>query len=237
MKNIFAFTETDYQPNIYPGYISINRNDDHTLSISIREGGNDTSRSANLEVSAEVLTHLATNILAFFGAQGADRPHFICCGVANGTDGTHHARDCAGTKYAGPSYDKLMDLLISITHHDGAVNEFKPMWRQIIEAELSRRQYERSSQMEPTASCQPVYQFRQKAGGSWMETDEACYLGFCKNPVFETRTLYTSVPVPPTEAGCRDDGRCQYAIDTSMEEYGRCPEGKCQMPRKQGTLL
>lgn len=30
---------------------------------------------------------------------------------------------------------------------------------------------------------------------------------------------------------CRDDGRCQYAIDRGAEGMGHCPEGKCCMPR------
>ena len=29
---------------------------------------------------------------------------------------------------------------------------------------------------------------------------------------------------------CRDDGRCQYAIDHGAEGLGHCPEGKCCMP-------
>jgi len=30
---------------------------------------------------------------------------------------------------------------------------------------------------------------------------------------------------------CREDGRCQYAIDRGAEGMGHCPEGKCCMPR------
>ncbi len=30
---------------------------------------------------------------------------------------------------------------------------------------------------------------------------------------------------------CREDGRCQYAIDHGAEGMGHCPEGKCCMPR------
>lgn len=29
---------------------------------------------------------------------------------------------------------------------------------------------------------------------------------------------------------CRNDGRCQYAIDHGAEELGHCPPGKCCMP-------
>ena len=30
---------------------------------------------------------------------------------------------------------------------------------------------------------------------------------------------------------CRDDGRCQYAVETLAEGEGACPPGMCQMPR------
>lgn len=29
---------------------------------------------------------------------------------------------------------------------------------------------------------------------------------------------------------CRNDGRCQYAIDSGAEGMGHCPKGKCVMP-------
>lgn len=32
------------------------------------------------------------------------------------------------------------------------------------------------------------------------------------------------------EPACRDDGRCQYAIDHGAEGLGHCPKGKCAMP-------
>ena len=32
---------------------------------------------------------------------------------------------------------------------------------------------------------------------------------------------------------CRDDGRCQYAIDHGAEGMGHCPEGKCAMSPKE----
>lgn len=34
----------------------------------------------------------------------------------------------------------------------------------------------------------------------------------------------------PAESTCRDDGRCQYAIDHGAEGLGHCPKGKCCMP-------
>ena len=30
---------------------------------------------------------------------------------------------------------------------------------------------------------------------------------------------------------CRQDGRCQYAIDLGAEDLGHCPANKCRMPR------
>lgn len=32
---------------------------------------------------------------------------------------------------------------------------------------------------------------------------------------------------------CRDDGRCQYAIDHGAEGLGHCPKGKCVMPENK----
>ena len=36
--------------------------------------------------------------------------------------------------------------------------------------------------------------------------------------------------VAKPEQVCRDDGRCQYAIDSGAEGMGHCPKGKCVMP-------
>jgi len=35
---------------------------------------------------------------------------------------------------------------------------------------------------------------------------------------------------PAAPAFCRDDGRCQYAIDHGAEGMGHCPDGKCVQP-------
>lgn len=43
------------------------------------------------------------------------------------------------------------------------------------------------------------------------------------------RALRGEVKVGVTD-GCRDDGRCQYAIDHGAEGLGHCPPGKCCMP-------
>ena len=36
---------------------------------------------------------------------------------------------------------------------------------------------------------------------------------------------------------CRDDGRCQYAIDSGAEGLGHCPKGKCVMPEQEGNEM
>lgn len=41
-----------------------------------------------------------------------------------------------------------------------------------------------------------------------------------------------AAPTPPVQQ-CRDDGRCQYAIDHGAEGMGHCPPGKCVMPAQQ----
>ena len=35
---------------------------------------------------------------------------------------------------------------------------------------------------------------------------------------------------------CRDDGRCEYAIQTGAEAEGHCPSGKCVMPKPAAHL-
>jgi len=35
--------------------------------------------------------------------------------------------------------DKLMDILVNVTHHDGALEEFRPVWGPIVTNELRRR--------------------------------------------------------------------------------------------------
>lgn len=35
---------------------------------------------------------------------------------------------------------------------------------------------------------------------------------------------------------CREDGRCQYAIDHGAEGLGHCPRGKCAMPDHGGPV-
>jgi hypothetical protein len=41
---------------------------------------------------------------------------------------------------------------------------------------------------------------------------------------------YSEASAAAPVAHCRDDGRCQYAIDHGAEGMGQCPKGKCAMP-------
>lgn len=44
-------------------------------------------------------------------------------------------------------------------------------------------------------------------------------------------------PKEQSNAVCRSDGKCQYAIDHDAEKLGHCPTGKCVMPRQAETAL
>lgn len=43
-------------------------------------------------------------------------------------------------------------------------------------------------------------------------------------------------PLVPGLTICREDGRCQYAIDHGAEVLGHCPRGKCSMPDHGGPV-
>lgn len=62
-KNIAAFTETNYTGS-YPAYISINREENNTISIIARERGHDGNKSVRMEISEEELLALAEAILS-----------------------------------------------------------------------------------------------------------------------------------------------------------------------------
>ena len=61
-----AHTEVNQQQQ-YPGYISINRADDDTISITVREGGQDGARSATLIVNEDVLRHIVQDVRSQLG--------------------------------------------------------------------------------------------------------------------------------------------------------------------------
>ena len=41
-------------------------------------------------------------------------------------------------------------------------------------------------------------------------------------------------PVAHPDYPCRNDGRCQYAIDSGAEGMGHCPKGRCVMEKQVG---
>lgn len=56
--------------------------------------------------------------------------------------------------------------------------------------------------------------------------------------IAEVSPRAADAPCEPSElATCRDDGRCQYAIDHDAEDMGHCPKGKCCMPDEENVSL
>lgn len=47
---------------------------------------------------------------------------------------------------------------------------------------------------------------------------------------WKSRAMHDAAPKVEAKPVCRDDGRCQYAIDSGAEGLGHCPKGKCVMP-------
>lgn len=43
------------------------------------------------------------------------------------------------------------------------------------------------------------------------------------------RAMIAAAPAP-VESACRNDGRCEYAVQAGAEKEGSCPVGKCAMP-------
>jgi hypothetical protein len=58
----------------------------------------------------------------------------------------------------------------------------------------------------------------------------------CNNCVNEQKNAAPQ-PKERSNAVCRSDGKCQYAIDHDAEKLGHCPTGKCVMPRQAETAL
>lgn len=67
MENIFAYTEIDYQPAHYPGYISLNERDGQA-EVSVRSRG--TAHASVLRMSDEELERLSNNIRAYLQQKG-----------------------------------------------------------------------------------------------------------------------------------------------------------------------
>ena len=49
------------------------------------------------------------------------------------------------------------------------------------------------------------------------------------------RAMIAAAPLP-VESTCRNDGRCEYAIQSGAEGNGHCPNGKCAMPQPAAHL-
>jgi hypothetical protein len=64
MKNIFAYTATDYK--IYPAYISLNKKDDDTLWIIVRSK-DEHDKVAEIQLSPEQLEQFACEVMDFIG--------------------------------------------------------------------------------------------------------------------------------------------------------------------------
>ncbi len=52
-----------------------------------------------------------------------------------------------------------------------------------------------------------------------------------QNAIAALRAALAERQEPNLDYPCRDDGRCQYAIDSGAEGLGHCPKGKCVMVR------
>lgn len=96
MKNIFAYTETNYTPETYPAYISINRDYNGSFWIGVRERSDDTSRSARISVPPETLEHLAAYIMAFFGEEEESGSKEASEAVVNQSLTTEPCEVCGG---------------------------------------------------------------------------------------------------------------------------------------------
>lgn len=62
--NIVAFTELDYAPEYYPGFISVNRETDGKVSFTVRSRGQGGNACGTLPVDREQARRIAQEILA-----------------------------------------------------------------------------------------------------------------------------------------------------------------------------
>lgn len=62
MKNFHAYTEVNYAPANYPGYVSLNKKDDGTIVLSVRS--RNAQVPSEIEMSPEALEQLAIDIMA-----------------------------------------------------------------------------------------------------------------------------------------------------------------------------
>jgi hypothetical protein len=55
-ENIFAFTETDYQPEYYPGYVNLNQDHEGSITLTVRSRGN--YEASSIKMSAGEINRL-----------------------------------------------------------------------------------------------------------------------------------------------------------------------------------
>lgn len=60
-KNLFAYTELPSEPNVFVGYLSLNREPDGRVTLTVRERG-DGNKHATIELPAEQVAKMAVDL-------------------------------------------------------------------------------------------------------------------------------------------------------------------------------
>lgn len=84
----------------------------------------------------------------------------------------------------------------------------------------------------PESTRLPMYfgEFELPLEFGCLYPDKCCMPGLHMRSECHTAEDYeTEHSTPHTDYPCRNDGRCQYAIDHGAEGLGHCPKGKCAM--------
>jgi hypothetical protein len=58
-----------------------------------------------------------------------------------------------------------------------------------------------------------------------------------QSPTADLMQALRAALAAPEPKICRDDGRCQYAIDHGAEGLGHCPKGRCAMPTPEPSQI
>lgn len=118
------------------------------------------------------------------------------------------------------------------------MTDLKPYVYEAVEAVLRETAAPEGWQMAPV---EPTPEMAEV--GAYSTGDKVKGRPVWKAPIDEQvahvyRAMLAAAPTPPVAAPtCRDDGRCQYAIDSGAEGDGHCPPGKCVMPQvADGTM-
>lgn len=85
----------------------------------------------------------------------------------------------------------------------------------------------------PVAVIGDTYSLLWAQPGTMPEIVSRC--GIKVGSLLYARPVPAAAPVQAQPKACRDDGRCQYAIDHGAEGLGHCPPGKCVMPCEGGA--